>query len=203
MTKLIDARGDACPLPVVKAKRALAELERGTLEVSVDNETAVQNLTRFAQTKGHSVTSEKRSESEYRVSITKGRAVLEDTRTGDSQQIPVASDRQQVVVISADTMGSGDDALGKTLLKGFIFALTQLDTLPKTVLFYNGGVRLSCEGSESLDDLRALAAAGVEIASCGACLSYYGLTEKLAVGQITNMYAIVEAQMAASAILRP
>ncbi|MDR2586978.1 MAG: sulfurtransferase-like selenium metabolism protein YedF [Coriobacteriales bacterium] len=203
MSTLIDARGDACPLPVVKAKRALAELEQDTLEVVVDNETATQNLTRFAQAKGCPVTSEKRSEDEYRVFITKGQPSVKDGSTGSSQQAPDVPGGRQVVVISANTMGSGDDALGRTLLKGFVFALTQLDTLPKAVLLYNGGVRLACEGSESLDDLSALAAAGVEVASCGACLSYYGLTEKLAVGQVTNMYAIVEAQMAASAILRP
>lgn len=100
-------------------------------------------------------------------------------------------------------MGAGDDNLGATLMKGFIFALTQLDTLPSTILFYNGGVHLTCEGSPALDDLKALADAGVEILSCGTCLNNYNLTEKLAVGDVTNMYVIAEKQMNASLVIRP
>ena len=89
-------------------------------------------------------------------------------------------------------MGEGAEELGKTLLKAFVFSLTQQDKLPKTILFYNGGASLTCEGSPMLDDLKALEAQGVEIMTCGTCLNFYGLTEKLAVGSVTNMYTIVE-----------
>ena len=100
-------------------------------------------------------------------------------------------------------MGAGDDDLGHTLMKAFVFALTQQDELPASVLFYNGGVKLTCEGSPLLDDLHALADAGVEVLSCGTCLNHYGLTEKLAVGEVTNMYVIVEKQMTARVVVRP
>ena len=89
-------------------------------------------------------------------------------------------------------MGNGNDALGKVLIKGFIYAITQLDTLPKKMLFYNGGATLTVEGSDSLEDLKTLEAEGVEIYTCGTCLNFYDITDKLAVGSITNMYDIVE-----------
>ena len=108
-----------------------------------------------------------------------------------------------MAVIPSEFMGSGDDELGAVLMKGFVFALTQLDELPETVLMYNGGVKLACAGSSSLDDLRALAEAGVEIMSCGTCLNHYGLAERLEVGEATNMYVIVEKQANARGIIRP
>ena len=88
-------------------------------------------------------------------------------------------------------------------MKMFIYTLSQMDELPKTILFYNGGVRLTCEGSPALEDLKLMADAGVEIISCGTCLNFYGLTDKLAVGSASNMYVIVQKQLEASLILRP
>lgn len=106
-----------------------------------------------------------------------------------------AAQKKTVVVISADHMGEGDEELGRILIKGFIFALTQQEHLPSTILFYNGGARLTCEDSASLEDLKNLASLGVEILTCGTCLNHYGLTDKLAVGDVTNMYVITEKQM--------
>ena len=114
-----------------------------------------------------------------------------------------AAQKKTVVVISADHMGEGDEELGRILIKGFIFALTQQEHLPSTILFYNGGARLTCEDSASLEDLKNLASLGVEILTCGTCLNHYGLTDKLAVGDVTNMYVITEKQMQADLILRP
>ena len=106
-------------------------------------------------------------------------------------------------MIAADHMGEGKEELGKVLIKGFIFALTQLEELPKTILFYNGGAKITTEGSESLEDLKTLEAQGVEIMTCGTCLDYYGLKEKLQVGTVTNMYSIVETMNNADKIIRP
>ena len=100
-------------------------------------------------------------------------------------------------------MGHGHDELGKVLMKGFIFALTQQDTLPSDVLFYNGGATLTVEGSASLEDLKNLADQGVEILTCGTCLNYYNLSDKLAVGEVTNMYAIVEKLTTADLVVMP
>ena len=164
------------------------------VETLVDNEIAVQNLTRLADNKHCTIETEKRSEKEYRVTITAGEETL--------CTIPTAQ-KKVVVVISADHMGEGNDELGKILLKGFLFALTQQEKLPSTILFYNGGASVTCEGSASLDDLRTLSKLGVEILTCGTCLNYYGLSDKLQVGEVTNMYVIAEKQMQADLILRP
>ena len=98
-----------------------------------------------------------------------------------------------VVVISSREMGQGDPALGTLLMKGFIYALTQQDVLPETILLYNGGAFLSCEGSDNLEDLKTLEAQGVEILTCGTCLNHYGIGDRLRVGSVTNMYEIAEA----------
>ena len=187
----VNAIGDACPLPVIKTMNALKELGgAGTVEVLVDNEVAVQNLTRLAENKGCTIKTERVSEKEYRVTLTASRAV---EQTGDEASfctVPAAQ-KKIVVVISADHMGEGNDELGRT------------DSLPKTILFYNGGASVTCEGSASLDDLRELAKLGVEILTCGTCLNYYGLTDKLCVGEITNMYVIAEKQLQADLVIRP
>ena len=197
----VDARGDACPLPVVKAKRAISELKgAGQVEILVDNEIAVQNLTKMAQQKGYQYSAEKLAEREYRVLFTIGDApAAEET---PAVCMPDAH-TDTVVAIGANTMGAGAEELGKTLLKAFVFALTQQDKLPKTVLFYNGGASLTCEGSPMLEDLKTLESEGVEIMTCGTCLNYYGLTEKLAVGSVTNMYAIVEKLTHAGNVVKP
>ena len=93
--------------------------------------------------------------------------------------------------------------LGGALMKAFVYALSQQETLPDTILCYNGGVKLTCEGSESLEDLKGMAARGVEILSCGTCLNFYDLKEKLAVGEVTNMYVIVEKMSGADRVVRP
>ena len=198
----VDARGDACPLPVVKAKKAIAELQgAGQVEVLVDNEIAVQNLTKMAQQKNYQYSAEKLAEREYRVLFTLGKAAAVP-----AQETPVCvpdARTDTAVAIGADTMGTGNDELGRTLLKAFVFALTQQDQLPKAVLFYNGGAALTCEGSPMLEDLKALEAQGVEILTCGTCLNFYGLTEKLAVGGVTNMYAIAEKLTQAGNVVKP
>lgn len=200
----VDARGDACPIPVVKTKAAIAKLNgEGTVETLVDNETAVQNLTKMAHQKGYGVTSEKQNDSCYRVSMTIQEREDNDNAPEKALSQPMVQEQNTVGVISADHMGEGDNELGRTLLKGFIFALVTQEERPRTILFYNGGARLTCEGSDSLEDLRTLAEQGVELLTCGTCLNFYGLTDKLAVGGVTNMYEIVEKQMKATLVVRP
>lgn len=108
-----------------------------------------------------------------------------------------------MVVLSSNQMGQGDETLGKLLMKGFVYALTEQDALPELVLLYNSGAFLSCEGSDSLEDLKLLESQGVEILTCGTCLNHYGLGEKLAVGAVTNMYEIVERMTGAKLLVRP
>jgi selenium metabolism protein YedF len=203
----VNAMGDACPIPVVKTKNAIKELHgEGQVEVLVDNEIAVQNLTKMAEQKGYDIQSEKQEEQKYRVVFTI-KDVRPDAGSPEVQTEEVACQPDKrgntVVVINSSKMGEGNDELGSILIKGFIFALTQQDELPATMIFYNGGATLTCEGSPALEDLKSMEAQGVEILTCGTCLDYYGLKEKLSVGSVTNMYVIVEKQMQASKIIKP
>lgn len=207
----VNALGDACPIPVVKTKNAIRELKgAGTVETLVDNEIAVQNLTKMAVQKGYEVFSEKISDQEYKVTMTvseeAGKNAAQDKAASvETELCPVtpASSKKTVVVISSDQMGTGSEELGKTLLKGFIYALSQQDELPATILFYNSGARITCENSASIEDLKALSQAGVEILTCGTCLNFYGLSDKLQVGEVTNMYVIAEKMTGADLVVKP
>lgn len=205
MIKKVDARGDTCPIPVVKTKNAIKELNgAGTVEVLVDNEIAVQNLTKMANQKGYGVKSEKLAEDRFQVVMQVGESDAEQPEKDNSGvPMPIGARKNVVVAISSSCMGTGDNELGSILIKGFIFALTQQDVLPAAILFYNGGAALTTEGSASLEDLKNLESQGVEILTCGTCLNYYGLSEKLQVGGVTNMYAIVEKLTNADLVVKP
>ncbi len=178
----LDMTGQPCPIPVIEAKKALRAARPGDIvSILVDNDIARQNLQKMAEGLGHGFSHENRYDGHILASIkiTDGRRVTGDEGAG------------LVVAIGRDSMGGGSEELGQGLLKSFIFSLTELDVPPEHILFFNGGVRLSTEGAATLDDLAALADKGSQIGSCGACLDYYRLAGKLAVGQVTNMYAIV------------
>jgi selenium metabolism protein YedF len=199
----VDARGEQCPIPVVKATRAIEALtEPGVVEVHVDNEIAVQNLLRMASGKGFAAKSEQAGDKHYLVTIDADH-LIEAGQSG-AEAVCIPDQRgNTVVAIGTATMGVGSDELGATLMKGFLYALSQQDELPKTILFYNGGAKLTTEGSASIEDLKTMEAQGVEILTCGTCLDYYGLKEKLLVGSVTNMYAIVEKLTKAAKVVKP
>ena len=197
----VNAVGDQCPIPVVKATKALGEFkEAGTLEVQVDNEIAIQNLTRLADSKGLKSRSEKLGDNLFAITME-----VNGPLTMGGEDLSCHTDHRGdfVVAIDTDAMGRGSDDLGRTLMKGFIYAVSQLETLPKTILFYNGGAKLTTEGSVSLEDLRSMEAQGVQILTCGTCLNFYGLADKLAVGSVTNMYVIVETLAKAGKVIKP
>lgn len=228
----INAMGDTCPIPVVKTKKAIEKLEKpDTVETLVDNEIAVENLKKMASQMGFAVSDSKLSDSKYSVKITvddvnkindnkmsvknnnKTNSDAKATSVAKANSIKTGADEmvssnvkgsgEKVVVIKSEFMGEGDSELGKVLIKGFIYALSQQDELPQTMLFYNGGAKITSEGSESIEDLKALEEKGVKIFTCGTCLNYYGLTEKLCVGEVTNMYEIAKKMTEASLIICP
>jgi len=201
MERVFDARGMACPLPVVNAKKQCEELGKGdVLVMLVDNEIAVQNLLRFASHKGYEASAERKAEDEFavRMLVSGEKAAVEEGLCHTDMR-----EKGMMVVLSANVMGSGDEKLGKALMKAFVFALTKQDRLPESILCYNTGAYLTCEGADTLEDMKLLEGEGVRILTCGTCLDFYGLKDRLAVGGVTNMYDIVERMENAQKMIKP
>lgn len=200
---VVNCMGDQCPVPVVKTMKALAAMtEPGTLEIHVDYEVPVQNLSRFAADRKLPVTAEKLDDKHYVVRM----EVAEPKAAAAKQETPSCIPDLRgdtVIAIASECMGNGDDQLGATLMKGFIYAVSQQEELPSAMLFYNSGAKLTAEGAVTVEDLKILEAQGVEILTCGTCANFFGLEGKQAVGSITNMYVIVEKLTAASKVIRP
>lgn len=184
---IIDALGKVCPMPVILMKKALREnAAKDDITIKVGNEVSCQNLTKLANQLKLKSQLTKISDSEYDLTFfAKGVTactVIEN---------PISIEGY-VVVISGDTMGKGEEELGKKLIENFIYSLKEQDELPKKILFYNSGVKLVTQNEKTISDLKDIQDLGVEVLSCGLCLDYYGLKEKLSVGSVTNMYTILE-----------
>ena len=196
--------GKPCPIPVIEAKRALAEQGIAGVLVKVDNIVSVQNLEKMAKGCGYGFSYVETSKDSYEVSISgdgKNAPILNDAGSGaeDFQCDPLSG--KLVVVISGNTMGAGTEDLGEILIKGFIYSLTELAVPPKYVIFLNSGVYLTSEGANTIEDLKKLEGKGTEIFTCGTCVNFYNLQEKLAVGTITDMYNITEKMASASNVI--
>jgi selenium metabolism protein YedF len=182
--EIINVLGKPCPIPVIEAKKALRKSAPGEkIQILVDNDVSRQNLEKMAGGMGSPFACEKQGDGNILITITAAQAQAQAAGGGGNL----------VVAISKNTMGAGNDELGAILIKAFIYSLTELDTPPETLLFFNSGVKLCVEGSSSIADLKKLEEKGAIISSCGTCLDFYRLKEKLAVGNVTNMYAIASA----------
>ena len=202
--KTLDMRGQPCPIPVVNAKKALAEDGAKGVELLVDNIVAVQNLEKLANGTG-CVFSYKEDGALFRVNIVKD---ANSSPIFDEQPVVTAKNdtdkdeaRGPVVLISSDNMGRGAEELGRLLIKGFIFSLTQLDPPPQAVIFLNSGVRLTTEEANTAVDLKELEKKGVSICLCGTCANYYKLTHSISVGTIVDMMFITNLLAKASGII--
>jgi len=195
MTKTVDARGLACPQPVILTRAALQESD-AVLSI-VDSETARQNVTRMAEKAGCTVEAEIRSDGIY-LNLRKAAAEPE-TIPAAAFSAPLSG--PLVLTIPSDAMGRGDDELGHILIRGFFHALGETDPRPDTIIFFNSGVKLVVEGSPVLEDLQAFCGQGGEILACGTCLGHYGLKDKVAVGEVSNMYSIAETLLRAGKVV--
>lgn len=189
---VIDCRGLACPQPVVTTKKALDQIEEGNLIVIVNNAVSSNNVERFVLSQGCSVEVEEKG-GEFHLHIRKAKIAEESKRRG----------QKVVVYINSQFLGVGEEALGTILIRSFFRTLLDSETKPFRMIFINSGVRLTSEGSEVLETLKSLSEKGVEILSCGTCLDFYGLKEKVKVGMISNMYDIVQSLMEADRLIRP
>jgi selenium metabolism protein YedF len=187
----IDARGLNCPLPVVRTKKALEEIEEGELTVLIERPDGRQNVQRFAESQGCKVTVDEKD----------GLFYIHIRKEKMEPSVP-PKQGSDVVFITTDRLGTGDEQLGEILMKAFLNTLWYAEPKPAKILFLNDAVRLTTEGSGVLDSLRLLEEAGVEIFSCGTCLEYYQLKDKLKVGLITNMYDTVDSLLSAGKVIK-
>lgn len=192
MAHTVDARGLACPQPVILARKAIAEHEE--VLVLLNDDIARQNVLMLASGLGCSAV-EERQGVETRITITRG----ETCALADQV---ICAGGPVVMVFSSSVMGRGDDTLGGVLMRSFLHTITEASPRPDIMIFLNTGVRLAVEGSEVLDDIRTLVESGVQVMSCGTCLNFLELREKLAVGSVTNMYDIAQVMLSAVRLIQ-
>lgn len=181
----LDAKGLACPKPVINTKKKLDSIEQGVVEVTVDNEIAKENILKLAKSMNLEANVLQTEKDSICIEIIKGENVIIEEKSQESLA-------DTCIFINSDKMGTGNDELGQVLIKGYIYTLTESKPYPKSILFVNSGIKLTTVNEATVENLKILQDAGVEILSCGTCLDYYGLKEELKVGTVTNMYTIVE-----------
>jgi selenium metabolism protein YedF len=191
----VDARGFACPKPVILTKKAIDQGENHITTI-VDNEVAKENVTKLI----------KKMNFDYNVEVSEGNYYINFDTNCEVMVEEGLSPKEElddlVILVASDKFGNGIDELGKVLMKGFLYTLTERTPYPKSVIFVNGGVLNTVEGSPSIDNLKILQEKGVEILSCGTCLDYYNVKNKLMVGEISNMYTIVDTLNSAKNTIR-
>lgn len=196
MSKVVDARGLACPQPVILTGKALKESDAVT--VIVDDETPRDNVSRIATRKGYNVKVDKKN-GEFYIHIQKGDVESEEEVVVSPAPAPEGN---LVVLVSSDTIGRGSEELGGILTRAFMHTFTEVEPMPQTMIFINSGVKLVIEDSIVLEDLQALAEEGVQILACGTCLDYFKLKDKVAVGEVSNAYTILETLLQAGKVVR-
>lgn len=206
MHKVLDCQGMLCPQPVLATRDALAGLADGVLEVVVDNEASRSNVERFVLSQGCAVTNMAQGNL-FRLVITKasGATPRPGAPAAESYVCPAPAPATNglIYVIPSDTMGHGEDNLGRVLLRAFIKTIKEVQPQPATIFFYNTGVKVTATDSDLIPPLKTLAAQGVAILSCGTCLDFFNLKDNLLVGKVTNMYEIVAAMTTATKVVSP
>ena len=178
--KEIDAKDLDCPQPVVLTKKALEDNKE--VITIVDNEAAANNVKKLANKFG----------AEAEIKKIKNNFEVNIKKTEKSIKNDESKSEGKVYFFKSDKLGKGEAELGNVLIKGFLHTLLEVNPLPEKLIFINSGVRIVTENEDAIDSLQKLEDRGVTILSCGTCLDYYGLEDKLNVGEISNMYEIVE-----------
>ena len=179
----IDTRNNPCPAPVIMTKKALETSSGEPLTILTDPGPPRENIIRFASSRGFDV----------QETLEDGCCLLTLSAAAQPALPAPARSCTQGLLISSDRFGDGPDELGRLLMKNFIITLLEIPDPPDRIFLLNRGVLLTTEGSEMIEPLTKLAEAGIEIFSCGVCLDYFSVRDKLAVGSVTNMFTIAEA----------
>lgn len=200
MEKTIDARGKACPQPVLMTKDAIETMDEGILTVLIDSEVSRDNVLRFAASQ-RCTTEVEATGGDFSIKVIKGNP---EAKGAEKEAVPEAQKTSNIVVfINASTMGKGNDDLGSILMRAFIKTLKDVEPRPARIIFVNSGVFLTTEGSEVIPDLQEFEKMGIEILSCGTCLDFFHRKESLKVGIISNMYDIASSLIQADRVVKP
>lgn len=203
--RTIDTRGQQCPAPIIATKKALNEAKKGeAFQVLTDNQTSLNNLTRFLKDNKAKYSVEE-TQGVWTLTITKTTAETAQQRTEEycNTDIPHFSQGNFVIAFTSDKMGIGDDELGNLLMVNFIKAIKDLDHLPAKMVFYNSGVMLGRDDSAVIEDLREIEKMGVKMLLCATCVNFYSLKEKVHIGTLSNMYEITRAMASAPNVIKP
>jgi selenium metabolism protein YedF len=203
--RIVDTKGQKCPLPIIATRKALRECRAGeTFIVITDNNTAFSNISRFLNDNEIQF-SVSESINIWTFTITNEKGVTQTTPPGDycEESEPSFPKGDFAVVISSELMGQGDDELGGKLIKSFFVALSCLDKMPSSVMFYNSGVKLTVRDSEVIDILQEIENKGVELLICGTCVDHYRIGERISVGRISDMFIITQKLSESGKIIRP
>jgi selenium metabolism protein YedF len=196
--KEIDARGLACPAPVLQTKAALQEEQPAGVKIVVDNAASQQNVQRFLESQGFQTKLEQVG-ADFLIIGTcaaEPRPQVQPTAEKQSEEV-----KRIMVMCATDRIGFGDDALGLALMVNFLRTIKEMGNELWRLVFVNNGVKLTIDGSEVLDDLRQYEKDGLKIMVCGTCLNHFNLLERKQVGETTNMLDIVTAMQLADKVI--
>jgi len=203
--KTVDARGMLCPRPIIETKKGLKALLSGeNLKVLIDNETSLGNVCRFLKDNGCEYTQTKEKD-HWSLTVSVSGSQLSDKPAEDYCELisPQMNKGNYVVALTSESMGQGDESLGKRLMTSFVNILTELDHLPSAVVCYNSGVKLALPESPVVDTLRELERRGVEVFICGTCIDFFAIKGKTVSGVIADMYLIAGKLSAAGNVIKP
>lgn len=210
MTTDINALGLACPQPLLKTKQAVDQLHPPRLTVRVDNEAAVENVSRFLKTRGYEPTASGQGDDFTITAIQTsghGQGTEKSMKAESAAVVPgddsLETHQKILVFIATDRMGFGDDDLGRKLMISFIKTLGEMGDDLWRLVFVNNGVKLTINGSPVLETLQEYDRQGVSILVCGTCLSHFDLLKEKQVGDTTNMLDIVTSVQLAQKVIHP
>ena len=199
----LECQGLPCPQPVLKCKEAIENQSPATISVTVDNEAAKENVSRFMQTKGYEASFESCGD-DFIISGIKTNTLEECDACAQMSENEISdlSSQKILVFIASEVIGSGDDDLGSKLMYNFLLTLDEMGSELWRIVILNGGVKLAIAENSCMKELQKLEKKGISILVCGTCLEHFGLTSKQGVGQITNMLDVVTSFQLATKTIR-
>ena len=199
---LIDCQGLPCPQPLLRAKKLLEETDGlNALVVLVDNQAAVENVSRFLGSRGFTSSVMREHEKLWRITAQGDGRIVPAAVPDESEETAEATDKVAIIISSA-VFGSGDDNLGGRLMRNFLSTLPEFGAGLWRLILLNGGVTLSAPPSDMIDRLQAIERMGTKVLVCGACLEHFGLLDAKQVGETTNMLDIVTCMQLADKVIK-